>query len=332
MKKREQLELSTMNKETAENRAILEKWLQKRRSRDDGEKEEINMQVEAEEHAVHEEIEEKNETAEAVPEKEKKARVHSVFSLVRSQIRTQAGLDGQRMGILDVVNQITKELEKNKKEQEESAPTVEISSSEENAAQKETEEEQMTQNGENMNERGGDLCVALMEEILLNLESLKKDLREDLAQLRREMQSYTDQALCGLETRLTNLLRIQVLAHTTPSALPRNHTVESMETKKHRPPSMPPLGTCRRRVLNRTMTTITPKTCLPLSLGPRSNSEPLGGWGAENGSVTSNGAQMLLRRDEAVSHPPGPLPPALPPAQKGKKALRSRTRIGKPTC
>ncbi|KAL1269661.1 hypothetical protein QQF64_031950 [Cirrhinus molitorella] len=129
-----------MNNPTAENPAILEKWLQKRRSRDDREKEEMNMQVEAEEHAVHEEMEEKNETSEAVTEKEKQARVRSVFSLVRSQIRAQTGLDGQRMGILDVVNQITKELEKNKKEQEEPVPTAEISSSEDNAVQKETAE------------------------------------------------------------------------------------------------------------------------------------------------------------------------------------------------
>ncbi len=80
--------------------------------------------------------------------------------------------------MLDVVNQLTKELEKNKKEQEEPAPTVEISSSEENAvdqaAQKETVEEQMTENGENSKQRGEELCVALLEEILLNLESLKK--------------------------------------------------------------------------------------------------------------------------------------------------------------
>lgn len=287
------------------------------------------MQVEAEELDVHEEMVEKNEAAEVVTDKEKQSRVHSVFSLVRSQIKTQAGLDGQRMGILDVVNQI-KELEKNKKEHDEPTPTVEISSSEENAAdqavQEETVEEQMT--GEK--ERGEELCGALLKEILLNVETLKKDLREDLAQLRREMESYTEQALCGLETRLTNLLRIQALARTTPAALPRNHTVEPMETKKHRPPSMPPLGTSRRRVLNRTMTTITPKTCLPLSLGPRSNSEPLGGWGAE--TALNNSALMLMRRDEAVSHPPGPLPPALPPAQKGKKASRSRTRNGKPTC
>ncbi len=320
-----------MDEQTAENPAILEKWLQKRRSRDDKENGEINMQVEAD--AVQEEMEEKIETAEAVTEKEKQARVHSVFSLVRSQIRTQAGLDGQRMGMLDVVNQLTKELEKNKKEQEEPVPTVEISSSEENsvdqAAQKDTVEEQMTENGENSKQRGEELCVALLDEILLNLESLKKDLREEVAQLRQEMQSYTDQALCGLETRLTNLLRIQALAR-TPSALPRNRTVESTETKKHRPPSMPPLGTSRRRVLNRTMTTITPKTCLPLSLGPRSNSEPTGGWAAE--TANSNGPQVLLRRDKALSHPPGPSPPALPPAKKGKKALQSRTRIGKPTC
>lgn len=291
------------------------------------------MQVEAEEHdpAVHEEMEEKNEAAEAVTDKEKQARIHSVFSLVRSQIRTQAGVDGQRMGIMDVVNQI-KELEKSKKEHDESTPTVEISSSEENAAdqavQKETVEEQMT--GENKKERGEELCVVLLEEILLNVKTLKKDLREELAQLRLDMQSYTEQALLGLETRLTNLLRTQALAHTTPTALPRNHTVDPMETKKQRTPSMPPLGTSRRRVLNRTMTTITPKTCLPLSLGPRSNSEPLGCWGAETAS--NNSTPMLLRRDEAVSHPHGPLPPALPPAQKGKKALRSRNRIGKPTC
>ncbi|XDV48817.1 hypothetical protein PO909_018180 [Leuciscus waleckii] len=312
-----------MNEQTAENPAIVQKWLQKRRSRDDREKEETNMQVEAEEHdpAVHEEMEEKNEAAEAVTGKEKEARIHSVFSLVRSQIRTQAGLD-QRMGIMDVVNQI-KELEKSKKEHDEPTHTVEISSSEENAAdqavQKETVEEQMT--GKNKKERGEELCVVLLEEILLNVETLKKDLSEELAQLRCDMQSYTERALCGLETRL----RTQALARTTPTALPRNHTVDPMETKKQRPPSMPPLGTSRRRVLNRTMTTITPKTCLPLSLGPRSNSEPLGGWGAETAS--NNSAPALLR-----SHPPEPLPPSLPPAQKVKKASRSRTRIGKPAC
>ncbi len=95
-------------------------------------------------------MEEKIETAEAVTEKESRLESIQSFSLVRSQIRAQASLDGQRMGMLDVVNQLTKELEKNKKEQEEPAPTVEISSSEENAvdqaAQKETVEEQMTEN------------------------------------------------------------------------------------------------------------------------------------------------------------------------------------------
>ncbi|XP_073766590.1 uncharacterized protein [Danio rerio] len=311
-----------MNEQTTENPAILKKWLQKTRSRDDKEKEEINMQVEAEE----QEIEEKNEEA---ARKEKQARVHSVFSLVRSQIRTQAGLDGQRVGIMDVVKQITKELEKNKKEQDESTPAVEISAPEQNTeartAEKDNNEEQMTESEDSKKEKGEDLCVVLLEEILLNLESLRLELREELAQLRHETQSYTDQALCGLETRLTNSLRIQALARTT--TLPRNHVAEPMETKKQRPPSMPPLGTSRRRVLNRTMTTITPKSCLPLSLGPRSNSEPLGAWRNETSANNSP-----PRREEVASHPPlGPLPPAIPHAQKGKKNLRSRNRIGKPT-
>lgn len=309
-----------MNEQTTENPAILKKWLQKTRSKDDKEKEEVNMQVEAEE----QKIEKKNEEA---ARKEKQARVHSVFSLVRSQIRTQACLDGQHVGIMDVVKQITKELEKNKKEQDEPTPVVEISSPEENTddqpAEKENNEEQESEDSKK--EKGEDLCVTLLEEILLNLESVRLELRDELAQLRHEMQSYTDQALCGLETRLTNSLRIQAFAHTT--TLPRNHVAEPMETKKQRLPSMPPLGTSRRRVLNRTMTTITPKSCLPLSLGPRSNSEPLGAWRNEMGANNSP-----PRREEVASHPPlGPLPPAIPPAQKGKKTLRSRTRIGKGT-
>ncbi|KAI7797659.1 hypothetical protein IRJ41_019543, partial [Triplophysa rosa] len=301
--------------ESMENPAILQKWLLKRKSREEREREEIPShdengcstvppQDEAEEDKESKQVDEVN-----VAVKEEQARIQSIFSLVRSQIRTQAGLECQRMGILDVINQV-KELESRKREQGEPAPTVKITPSEEETlnqgSQRETAEEKISEMQNDTNGTGQDECVALFKEVLSSLESLKKDLKEDLAQLRRETQSYMERELCGLETRLTNLLRTQ-----TPSALP-------METKKHRAPSMPPLGASRRRMLNRTLTTITPKTCPPLSLGPRSNSEPLGVSGAETGT----GAQRQ-RRGEMLNQPLGPLPPARPPAQTNKKTCRT---------
>lgn len=304
-------EKTAMNEPT-ENPAVLQKWLLKRKSKE--EREEITLHDENGCSTVPpEENNKESEQVQEAADKEKQARVQSVFSMVRSQIRMQAGLECQRVGILDVINQV-KELESSKRQQEE--PTVQISPSVE-TLNRGAAEEKISEMQNDTNGTGQDECVVLFKEVLSSLESLKNDLREDLAQLRRETQSYMERELCGLETRLTDLLRTQ-----TPSALP-------METKKHRAPSMPPLGTSRRRMLNRTLTTITPKTCPPLSLGPRSNSEPLGVCGAETG--TSNGSQRP-RRGEMLNQPLGPLPPARPPAQTNKKTLRSRTYVGKQTC
>lgn len=310
--------------ESMENPAVLQKWLLKRKSREEQEREEIPShdengcstvppQDEAEEDKESKPVDEVN-----VADKEKQPRIQSVFTLVRNQIRTQAVLESERVGILDVINQV-KELEKSKREQVEPAPTVKVTPFEEEtlnqARQRETAEETISEMQNDTNRTGQDECVALFKEVLSSLESLKKDLQEDLAQLRRETQSNMERELCGLETRLTNLLRTQ-----TPSALP-------METKQHRAPSMPPLGAPRRQMLNRTFTTITPKTCLPLSLGPRSNSEPVSVSGAETGT----GAQRQ-RRGEMLNKPLGPLPPARTPAHTNKKTLRSRTYVGKQTC
>ncbi|KAA0713864.1 hypothetical protein E1301_Tti010035 [Triplophysa tibetana] len=315
---------NTVMNESMENPAVLQKWLLKRKSREEQEKEEIPSddengcstvppQDEAEEDKESKPLDKVN-----VAYKEKQPRIQSVFTLVRSQIRTQAGLECQRVGILDVINQV-KELENSKREQGEPAPTVKVTPSEEEtlnqASQRETAEEKISEMQNDTNGTGQDECVALFKEVLWSLESLKKDLQEDLAQLRREIQSYMERELCGLETRLTNLLRTQ-----TPSALP-------METKQHRAPSMPPLGATRRRMLNRTFTTITPKTCPPLSLGPRSSSEPLSVSGAETGT----GAHWHRRR-EMLNKPLGPLPPAQTLAHTNKKTLRSRTYVGKQTC
>lgn len=310
-----------MNEQPIENPAVLQKWLLKTRSKDEREKQDVRAEHNCSIVPPQDDVEENDKESKQVrdvnvADKEKQARVQSVFSMVRSQIRTQAGLDGQRMGILDVINQV-KKLEASKRDQGEHAPTVKFTQSvEETLDQRETAEEGTSEIQNDNNGTGLDECVALFKEVLVSLESLKKELREDLAQLRRETQTYMERELCGLETRLTNLLRTQ-----TPSALP-------VETKKQRPPNMPPLGASRRRMLNRTMTTITPKTCPPLSLGPRSNSEPLRLSGAE--TATSNGTQRQ-RRGEMLHQPIGPLPPARPPAQTNKTNLRCRTYVGKQT-
>ncbi|KAK1786632.1 hypothetical protein P4O66_003069 [Electrophorus voltai] len=252
-----------------------------------------------------------------MPDKGKPARVQSVFSLVRSQIRAQTGLESRRSGMLQLVQRVTRQLDRSKAEQAGSVPDPEATSpGEEAATAPEAEAGTVEEVVVVVEKEGGsreEVCATLLQEVLDSVESLRREVREELRLLRQESRSHTEQALLGLETRLVRSLRARALATqvtTMTHALPRPHPTLSV----------PPLGVSRRR----TLTTITAKTCPPPGLGPRSMSEPLGPRAAEASP------HSLRRGADPLGSALGPLPPSLPLVQHGKQSLRGKTRVGKP--
>ncbi|KAG9270497.1 hypothetical protein AMEX_G15451 [Astyanax mexicanus] len=263
----------------------------------------------------------------------KPAKVQSVFSLVRSQIRAQSGLDGRRSGMLQLVHRVTRQLERSKGDYCGTVPSLEITSGEEeDTADLKTEEETIEVNEDPETEKKNkeEMYVVLLQEVLDSLESLRKEVREELSLLKLESQNYTEQSLKSMEARLTHTLT----THMMPQPFSRSHLMGSLDGKKHKPLPVPPLVATRRRTLNRTMTTITPKTCPPPSLGPRSMSEPLRGRETEGACAGGSNCSThtLLRGRDSLRlplGPLGPLPPGLSPTQPGKKPTRSKTRTSK---
>ncbi|XP_036435601.1 uncharacterized protein LOC118814040 [Colossoma macropomum] len=308
------------------------------RFREDGEGEEKTMEQGAEQMAFKGDMwqEEKKEAHAEYPESPakaevKQAKVHSVFSLVRSQIRAQTSLDTRRTGMLQLVQRVTRQLDRSKGDAGEPVTGHEVASAEEEVATAlEAEEETMEikEDHETQEKSKEEVCVALLQEVLDSLESMRKEVREELSLLKLESQSSTEEALKNLEARLTQTLT----THMMPQARSRSHLAGPVDGKKHKPLSVPPLVASRRRTLNRTMTTITPKSCPPPTLGPRSMSEPLGGRVAERAGSSGSSTHTFLRGGDPIGPllgPLGPLPPALPPTQYSKKPLGSKNRVSK---
>ncbi|KAI4903860.1 hypothetical protein NFI96_018653 [Prochilodus magdalenae] len=309
------------------------------RCRADGEGEEKAIEQGAEEMAFSDDLwqEEKKEGSPECLESPvrvevKQAKAQSVFSRVRSQIRAQTGLDTRQTGMLQLVQRVTRQLDRSKGDSCEPVSGLEVNSAlEEVATALEAEEESMEVKEDHQTEEQSkeEVCVALLQEVLDSLESMRKEVREELSLLRLESQSSTEEALKSLEARLTHTLT----THVMPQALSRPHLAGHVDGKKHKPLSVPPIVASRRRTLNRTMTTLTPKSCPPPALGPRSMSEPLGGRMAERAGFGNSGSTHTFLRGGDHIGPPlgplGPLPPALPPTQHSKKPLRGKNRVGK---
>ncbi|MGH0159183.1 UNVERIFIED_CONTAM: hypothetical protein FKN15_075731 [Acipenser sinensis] len=174
----------------------------------------------------------------------RQVRVHSLFSQVRHQVRAQAGLGFQSQGMLNVVQRITRaELEKNKAMEEAASPETEETSAgfPDHSPGKDDETVE-------------DELAALREEVMVNTEALRSRFKKEMDALRDELQAYCDNAVKRLEM---------------------DQKKGSVISKKQKSLSMPSLATGKKRVLSRTMTSLTPRTVNAASLGPRSKSETL---------------------------------------------------------
>lgn len=230
--------------------------------------------------------------------KNKPGKVQSVFCLVRDQIRGQPGREASRTGMLQLVHQVTRQMDRTKVEQrgfENTSPRKEVLESLE--GHKETTvdlENVQTQEESKMGE-----CMVLLQQILSSIEGLRKEVGDELKLLRQEVRSNTDKVLRELETRVT-----QNNANTnTQVPVPLNQ------------------GAPKRRILRRTLTTVAPKTSTTQAFRPRCMSEPVGGRDVENAS-TANGTLRMSNLEQL-------LPPVVI-TQHAKKPVRPKMRMNKP--
>ncbi|KAK2840685.1 hypothetical protein Q7C36_012264 [Tachysurus vachellii] len=192
----------------------------------------------------------------------KPGRVQSVFSLVRNQIRGQPCQEASKMGMLQLVQQVTRQLDRTKVEQdglEDNSPRTEVETQE---IREETSEE--LENEQTMEESKKDECVILLKQILNSIEGLRKEVSDELNLLRQESRSNIDKLLQELSDANTNT------------------TV-----------SVPPLpGGTKRRILRRTLTSVAPKNSTGQAFRPRCMSEPVGGRNAESTNTRSGTLPM----------------------------------------
>lgn len=205
----------------------------------------------------------KEDTEDRPASKNQPGRVQSVFCLVRNQIRGQPGHEASRTGMLQLVQQVTRQLDRTKVEQggfEDTSPRKEAHETLE-IQEQETVDMENDRTGEDSQK---DECVVLLQQILNSIEGLRKEVSEELNLLRQESQINTDKVLQKL---------------TSANA---NTSV-----------SVPPLsGAPKRRILRRTLTTMAPKSSTAPAFRPRCMSEPVGGRNAETTSTGSGTSPM----------------------------------------
>lgn len=222
----------------------------------------------------------------------KPGRVQSVFCLVRDQIRGQPCREASRTGKLQLVQHVTRQLDRTKVEQE---ALEEASSRKEvrETLQVQDEAPMDLENEQANGESKKDECVVLLQQILSSIEGLRMEVGEELNLLRQESRSNTDKVLQELGTRLTHSLKNNTIANTPVSA-----------------PQLPEAP--RRRILRRTLTTMVPKNSTAQAFRPRCMSEP----GSQSSTLQTSGLDPLL--------------PSIVVTHQGKNPVRSKAHLNKP--
>lgn len=218
---------------------------------------------------------------------EMQAKMQSVFQQVRNQIRSQVGGKSPKSSILEVVQRLKdRHCEEN----------VSVDGDEKNQAEEELNQETFS---------------AILEK---KLEDSKKALRgefeEQISQVRRDMRAYTDQSLKDLECKMQSC-----------------HSPKEQESNGPDRKQKPSTATLSRkgRVLTRTMTTIIPKTCAPVIVGPRAKSETLTPLTRDTSRIVLR-QPLLCSTSTRPSQNRKPLPPACPPLHQRKKPVRAKPK------
>lgn len=225
------------------------------------------------------------------------AKMQSVLQQVRNQIRSQAGVRDSKSGILELMQRL--------KERDAVKMTNEVQVNGECGGES---KEPVVE--KHLNEK--ELCEMMQKKLEASQKVLRESVEEQISRLREEMQTYTDKALKDMECRM--LLRLQ-----------QSHGPD----RKQRPSAPPSLASRRGRVLTRTMTTIIPKTSIPVVLSSKTRSETV--------TFAKGHSSQLMMRDPGLSlqgrkpcqgRKPLP-PPANPPLHLRKKAVQTKAKTAK---
>lgn len=238
----------------------------------------------------------------APAEKESQGKMQSVFQQVRHQIRSQVGVRLPKSSILELVQKV--------KEMELAQVSVEADG-----------EEASGEEGKQVlkHERKNEICLKEEEEMCT---TLKDEFQVQISGVRTELQAYTDQALKDLESKMQSWQ-----ANSQQQAQSKEQESKSPD-KKQKPSPAPSMGSRRGRVLTRTMTTIIPKTCPPVVIGPRAKSETLSSFKCECSRFPPKDPVLSLLGNRACqSHKP--LPPARPQMHQRKRSIQGKAKPGK---
>lgn len=244
-------------------------------------------------------------TEDRAAETEAQAKMQSLFQQVRNQVRSQASKKTPKINIMELV-QAVREMEIAQVNSDTDAKDV-------SSAEKEEAELFTDKDKDGVDLKEDELCAVVEEKLEASKKALRDEFEGQISQVRREMQAYTDRALKDLECKMQGL---------------KCHSLQHTHLKEQQKPSAAPsLASRRGRVLTRTMTTIVPKTCAPVIVGPRAKSETL---------VSPKGDRSRLLPRDPVFYLPGnkshqsrkPLPPACPPLNQRKKPVQAKAKTG----
>lgn len=165
-----------------------------------------------------------------------------------------------------------------------------------------------------------ELCVIFEKKLDESKKALKAEFEVQISQVRKEMQAYTDQALKDLDCK-----RHSCKCHNLQQTQPKGQAEGSSPDKKQKPSTATSLGARRGRILSRTMTTIIPKTCTPVIIGPRAKSETLSSSKGESSRFILRHAVLSFSGNKTY-HSRNPLPPARPPPHQCKKQSQVKAK------
>lgn len=217
------------------------------------------------------------------------AKMQSVLQQVRNQIRSQSGGRTSKSGILELMQRLK------------DRDSVKVNGGCESES-KETVVEK------DLNEK--ELCEMLEKKLEASQKILRESMEEQMSRLREEMRTHTDKALKDLECRM------QLQQSQGPD-------------RKQRPSAPPSLASRRGRVLTRTMTTIIPKTSVPVVLSSKTRSDTVTFAKGHSSQLMMRDPGLSLQgRRPSQSRKPLP-PPANPALHPSKRAVQVKAKTAK---
>lgn len=235
-------------------------------------------------------------------DKETQAKMQSVFQQVRNQIRSQVGMRAPKCSILELMQRV----------KDGEIKTAQV---------KEQAEILADASGDEMDLKQEELREVFEKKLEASQKALREEFEVQISRMRAEMQAYTDQALKDLQCKM-QLQQPQLQPH------PRQQQDSRGPDKKQKPSAPPSLASRRGRVLTRTMTTIIPKTCAPVILGPRARSETLSSSKVESSKLLLRDPVLSLPGNKPCQSRKPLLPPVYPPVHQRKKTLQAQPKTG----